>query len=561
MRVWTVSEAKAGTLTQCLGVARLIDPKPRKVVVKRELPAWQRGMLSPYRRLKVPEPDLIISCGGVANSHVQAIVAACKVKPFTVHLATPQPDYEQMFDMAFISRHDWNETKARRANWHEMVGVPHQISREILDGFREQARQRWAPKGDKVVTVLAGGPNRAYLYDDATVDRLIETIKGFAADGWTVLASTSRRSRSDLLGRLLALRSERIVVWDREGENPYRDYLAAADAFLVTKDSITMACEALATGRPTYVFDLAKNPGPRLDKFEWFHRDMSETLRLTRPFEGMLDAYPYQPPHESQRVAETIMAEIAKRRPDLVKRAAATAEARKAENAAKQADEGHSGIAATYDTTFAHHRKWLEEHKLLGRPWFFLGSAPDPTIPAKLADNTVYAYIKFAGRSARMHGLPPADITLLTRWKELQQAANLDLKLILRLRPDVNWRGRINRALGRAGIAESQLTSRERDDYVVKTLGSLFSGVGSEKRPSNGVGMICFALAHGIEQVVIAGLSFDVSGHEYERSTAPRRHAAEDRAALSVMAQRYPGVSTTEPSVHEATGLPLYSAS
>ncbi len=187
-----------------------------------------------------------------------------------------------------------------------------------------------------------------------------------------------------------------------------------------------------------------------------------------------------------------------------------------------------------------------------------LGSAPEPTVPATLPDRTVYAYIKFAGRSARMHGLPPADITLLTRWKELQRAARLDLKSILRLRPAVTYRGQLNRLLGRSTMAEAELTSAERDTYMLAVLGTLFGDVGEEKRPSNGIAMICFALAHGVEQIVIAGLSFDVSGHEYERSNSPRRHAAEDRAALQEIARRYPLVATTEVSVHQATDLPLY---
>ena len=106
MRVWTVSEAKAGTLTQCLGVARLIDPKPKKVIVKRELPAWRQGLLSPYRRRTSADPQLIISCGGKALSHAQALAASCAVRPFTVHLAMPQPAYRDVFDMAFVSRHD-----------------------------------------------------------------------------------------------------------------------------------------------------------------------------------------------------------------------------------------------------------------------------------------------------------------------------------------------------------------------------------------------------------------------------------------------------------------------
>ncbi len=559
MRVWTVSEEKAGTLTQCLGVARLIDPKPRKVIVGRELPNWRKGLLSPYRRRTSADPQLIVSCGGKATSHVEALAASCAVRPFTVHLAMPQPDHAAMFDMAFVSRHDLVGVP-RPANLHEMVGVPHQIFADVLAQMRGQSRLRWTPQDGRTLTVLAGGPNRAYLYDDATVDRLITTIQSMAANGWTVLVSTSRRSRPDLLERLLALKSARIVVWDRRGENPYRDFLAAADALLVTKDSITMACEAVTTGMPVYVFDLGKNPSPRLDKFEWFHRDMRETLGLTRPFVGELSDYAYTPPAEATRIAGLIEETILARRPDLVEAAAVRAKQRldTHRSEAKDGEPAARLSSKSYAKTFAHHHKWLELQGLLGRPWFMLGSAPEPTAPRTLPERTVYAYIKFAGRSARMHGLPPADITLLTRWKELQRAARLDLKLVLRLRPSLTYRGRLNRIAGRTGMAESQLTSAERDAYMIAALGSLFSGVGQEKRPSNGIAMICFALAHGVERIVISGLSFDMSGHEYERSNTPRRHAAEDRAALQEMARRYPLVSTTEESVHRATSLPLY---
>ncbi len=328
MRVWTVSEAKAGTLTQCLGVARLIDPKPKKVIVERELPAWRQGLLSPYRRRTSADPHLIISCGGKALSHAQALAASCAVRPFTVHLAMPQPAYRDVFDMAFVSRHDLADAGPVSPNIHEMTGVPHQIFTDVLDHMRVQARRRWVPQDGRTLTVLAGGPNRAYLYDDATVDRLIATIQSMAATGWTVLVSTSRRSRPDLLERLLALQSAHIVVWDRKGENPYRDFLAAADAFLVTKDSITMACEAVTTGKPTNVFDLGKDPSSRLEKFEWFHRDMSETLGLTRPFAGEIADYTYTPPAEATRIASLISAEIARQRPDLVELSAARAKAR-----------------------------------------------------------------------------------------------------------------------------------------------------------------------------------------------------------------------------------------
>jgi hypothetical protein len=39
-------------------------------------------------------------------------------------------------------------------------------------------------------------------------------------------------------------------------DNPYFGYLALADAFIVTADSVSMLAEACATGKPLYLFDL-----------------------------------------------------------------------------------------------------------------------------------------------------------------------------------------------------------------------------------------------------------------------------------------------------------------
>ena len=306
MRVWTVSEVKAGTLTQCLGVARHFDPSPHQIIVGKALPRWKYLTYRLPGRLPGDAPDMIVSCGGKAQSHVMAMCAALKRKPVTVHLAGPGPEFVPKFDMAFVSRHDWSDAAERAPNLEPMTGVPHQITTAEIASLRPAARARWLDGHGRAVTVLIGGQNRAYLYDPATVDGLIETIRDLADRDWTVLVSTSRRSDPTILTRLLELESRRIKVWDRKGENPYRDFLAAADALLVTKDSITMACEALATGMPTYVIDLLHNPCPRLTKFERFHHDMSETLQLTRPWAGEIAEYTYEPLAEAARIAKRI---------------------------------------------------------------------------------------------------------------------------------------------------------------------------------------------------------------------------------------------------------------
>ena len=48
--------------------------------------------------------------------------------------------------------------------------------------------------------------------------------------------------------------------WGSDEDNPYRGYLAIADQFVVTGESMSMLAEAAAANRPLYIFDLSDNP-------------------------------------------------------------------------------------------------------------------------------------------------------------------------------------------------------------------------------------------------------------------------------------------------------------
>ncbi|UIJ73853.1 ELM1/GtrOC1 family putative glycosyltransferase [Aurantimonas sp. HBX-1] len=315
MRVWTVSEEKAGTLTQCLGVAGHLTADPVVLKIER-LAKWRRGLLSPYRRVSAAEPDIIVSCGWFAERHVARIKERFDGRPLAVHLQPPAPPSAGIYDLAFVSRHDWKSERLEGTEYRGMIGVPHRITRQWLDARRPAARARWTAAGndDRIVAMLLGGPNGAYDYDGPTIAGIVDTARRLAAEGAIVLATTSRRSRPALLDALLRIDDPRVHVWDRTGENPYRDYLAAADGFLIGKDTVTMHCEALTSGRPVYSLDLAAIQGERFEKFEWFHHDLQDTLRLTRPFEGRVEAYDYGFADQSLAIADAIRAHHAARR-------------------------------------------------------------------------------------------------------------------------------------------------------------------------------------------------------------------------------------------------------
>ncbi|WP_435168750.1 mitochondrial fission ELM1 family protein [Falsirhodobacter sp. 1013] len=294
-----------GTLSQCSAVANSLQEDYRKkiVVPRRGLARLFQKPL--YKRNEVA-PDVIVSCGSASEPHVLKMKAAYNGRPLAVHLQPPKIDG---YDMVFVSRHDWLKEFDTRPHFHQMVGVPHRFSFEGWKKLRGPARARYAPNDERIVVVLVGGTNGAYAYDQASLIAIIHAITDQVQAGWKALVSVSRRTDPETRQALKALHSEKTIVWDGDGDNPYMDYLAAADAFLIAKDSVTMPCEALSTGKPVYSLGLSKIAGRKFDKFERFHDDMQKTLGLTRPYLGSLDPYDYTPPFETRRIVDFIRRE------------------------------------------------------------------------------------------------------------------------------------------------------------------------------------------------------------------------------------------------------------
>ena len=93
------------------------------------------------------------------------------------------------------------------------------------------------------------------------------------------------------------------LVWDGTGENPYFAYLALADAFLVTADSVSMISEAAATGKPVHILDLAGGDA----KFARFHAAMRQA-GITRPFAGRIEYWSYALPDDTARAGAALRA-------------------------------------------------------------------------------------------------------------------------------------------------------------------------------------------------------------------------------------------------------------
>ena len=112
---------------------------------------------------------------------------------------------------------------------------------------------------------------------------------------------TGRRGQALLRERLAGL--ARGDLGRQSGENPYFAYLALADAFLVTADSVSMISEAAATGKPVHILDLDGGNA----KFARFHQTM-RNAGITRPFAGRIEDWSYPVPDDTARAGAALRA-------------------------------------------------------------------------------------------------------------------------------------------------------------------------------------------------------------------------------------------------------------
>jgi mitochondrial fission protein ELM1 len=292
--VWVLHDGKAGMASQSLGLAEATGfPFVEKRLTIRRPWAWlpPQVWIAPFAavaesgtRLAPPWPDLVIACGRNAARPALAIRHAGAGRPVAVQIQDPHVGHGE-FDLMIVPDHD----RLRRANVITTKGALHRVTPQKLAAERQRFPDLAAlPR--PILGVLVGGSNRAYGLSLGRLGEIADQIAGCVrATGGSVVLTPSRRTGEAgialLRERLAGLRAE---IWDGTGDNPYYAYLAVADAFLVTADSVSMVSEAAATGKPVHVIELDGGDA----KFARFHRTMRDA-GITRRFAGRVESWSY----------------------------------------------------------------------------------------------------------------------------------------------------------------------------------------------------------------------------------------------------------------------------
>jgi mitochondrial fission protein ELM1 len=264
--VWVVTGYRAGERVQVMALAEALgwpcqvkDLDYRRVASTLSL-FRTRSRLGINRagsaKLKPPWPDLVISAGMRNEPVCRWIRAQSGGRTRIVHIGRPWVSAEQLDLVITTPQYRLPERANILQNALTMHGVtPTRLQAEAA---------RWAPRFADLprpwTAVIVGGNSGPFTLGRKAARRLAAEASAFAeVRGGSLLVTTSARTApaamQELARRIQA--PVHLYNWQQDDlDNPYYGYLALADEFIVTADSISMLSEACATGKPVHMFDL-----------------------------------------------------------------------------------------------------------------------------------------------------------------------------------------------------------------------------------------------------------------------------------------------------------------
>ena len=109
-------------------------------------------------------------------------------------------------------------------------------------------------KGEKIVSLILGGPNKYYNFNSDQIINIFNQIKSiFVSDGYKVIIIPSMRTPKEIIDLAIREMSSCGYVVNKVDKQAYLSAYALANYVIVTCDSTSMISEAATSGKPIFV--------------------------------------------------------------------------------------------------------------------------------------------------------------------------------------------------------------------------------------------------------------------------------------------------------------------
>ncbi len=314
LNVWIVTDGRAGIEAQAIGLAEAIARRaPISLTTKRVhlrtpwrwlpagmVPAPRQAMALDSDPIEPPWPDIFIGCGRASIPFALGVRDWSNGRTFVVQLQDPRMNPRE-FDVVIPPMHDGLEGQ----NVLPIVGACNRITQERMErAVSEYKSANLEDLPSPRFAVLIGGKSKRQDISAARARAISDSLAAVQREtGGTLMATLSRRtSRAARLQFRTWLAPHCAVFYEDEGANPYPAMLGVADHVFVTADSVNMATEASATGKPVHILAV----DGQLGKLARFHQSLARR-GCARPFNGKLETWSYPPLLETDRAAAAVL--------------------------------------------------------------------------------------------------------------------------------------------------------------------------------------------------------------------------------------------------------------
>lgn len=266
--IWALSDGRAGNAAMAEGLAARVAGMTGGRVERRDVTMGPLALAIPpflwsalpsglalaqaKPALGPPFPDLVVGAG----RRVAPIATALRTRGVkAVQILDPKMPARR-FDLVVAPEHDG----LNAPNMIATLGSVNRITPDLLATEGERWRPAFAALPRPLVAVLIGGATKRTPLTAEAVARFAEDLRQLSKSGLGLTVTASRRT-GDAHAQALRAALPDAWFWDGTGDNPYVGMLACADAIVVTDDSVNMASEAAATGKPVAIYPLLREGG------------------------------------------------------------------------------------------------------------------------------------------------------------------------------------------------------------------------------------------------------------------------------------------------------------
>ena len=251
--------------------------------------------------------DVIISCGRKSVVPSIYIKKNSIKKVYNIHIQDPKVSLSN-FDFIIAPEHDGLSGN----NVLTTKGAIHYISKEEIINSKNYLIDKFQLNNyfneEKLVTIILGGPNKYYSFNDTDLIEIFEKIKTtFINTGHQAIVIPSIRTPQRIINLAKKYFDRRELVITEIDKKAYLAALGMAKYIVVTCDSTSMISESAITGKPIYVAHMkATKQNLRFKNFF----DLFRSLNIIRNLGTPVENWSYESINETNRIAEEIKKQI-----------------------------------------------------------------------------------------------------------------------------------------------------------------------------------------------------------------------------------------------------------